>query len=285
MSSSVSALASGASPARITSASKSNLAMAFIALPRAVRRDMNVFYAFCRVVDDLADEPGLIPDERMAALEKWRQWVAGPKPGEPPLAAEVRDVIARHEIPVEHLIEIIFGCEMDVRGTVYETWEELRLYCYRVASVVGLVSIEIFGAKDPQAKSYAVDLGLALQLTNIIRDVGHDYRTDGRIYLPRADMDHFGYDIGGLALEQEDESFRALMEFEASRADVYFQKAKEGLPAADRRSLVAAEIMRSVYSRLLRKMKRDGLRTLSRRYRLTRFEKTWCVLQGWVGRG
>jgi phytoene synthase len=284
MSSSVSAAAAGVDPARITKASKSNLAMAFVALPKAVRRDMNVFYSFCRVVDDLADEPGLIPDERMAALEKWRQSVVAPQPGEPPLAAAVRDLIQRHNVPAEHLIEIIFGCEMDVRGTVYETWEDLRLYCYRVASVVGLVSIQIFGAKDPEAREYAVNLGLALQLTNIIRDAGHDYRSDGRIYLPRADMDQFGYDIGGLALEREDAAFRGLMEFEAARAEEYFERAAAALPSGDRRALVAAEIMRCVYRRLLRKMTTDGLRTLSRRYSLSRWEKIWCVLRGWFRR-
>lgn len=284
MSGSVSAVASGVNPAKIAKASKSNLAMAFIALPRPVRSDMNVFYSFCRVVDDIADEPGLIPDERMAALETWRKWVASPHPDEPPLAGQLRDVMARHHIAVEEVVEIVFGCEMDVRGTVYETWEDLRLYCYRVASVVGLVSIKIFGAKSPEAREYAINLGLALQLTNIIRDVGHDFRTDGRIYIPRSDMDQFGYDVGGLALEREDAAFHALMEFEARRAEEYFQKAAAALPMEDRRALVAAEIMRCVYARILRKMQRDGLRTLSRRYRLSRLEKIWCVLRGWFRR-
>jgi phytoene synthase len=197
----------------------------------------------------------------------------------------VRDVIERYHLPVEHFVEIIFGCEMDVRGTVYETWEDLRLYCHRVASVVGLVSIEIFGARDPQAKVYATELGLALQMTNIIRDVGEDYRTHGRIYLPRADMDEYGYDIGGLALRQEDGAFRGLMEYEADRAVHYFASAKANLPPTDRRALVAAGIMRRVYSRLLKKMQRDGLRTISQRYRLSRWEKAWCILKGYLRPG
>jgi phytoene synthase len=284
MSGSVPAVTAGATPEMITRASKSNLALAFIALPRRVRQDMRVFYSFCRVVDDLADEPGLVPDERMAALAQWRQRVTGPQPGEPPLAAQVREIIERYQLPVEHFIEIIFGCEMDVRGTLYETWADLRLYCHRVASVVGLVSIEIFGAKELESKTYATELGLALQLTNIIRDVGQDYATDGRIYLPRADMDQFDYDVGGLAMRREDEAFRGLMEFEAQRAWMHFERARAARPKADRKVLVAAEIMRAVYQRLLRKMQRDGLRTLTRRYRLTRWEKMWCVLRGWVGR-
>lgn len=270
--------------AKITQASKSNLALAFIVLPRRVRRDMNVFYSFCRVVDDLADEPGPIREERLIALAQWRQCLTASQPNEHPLAPQVRELIERCHLRIEDFIEIIYGCEMDVRGTVYETWEELRLYCYRVASVVGLVSIDIFGARDPQAKVYAENLGLALQLTNIIRDVGQDYVMDGRIYLPRADMDQFSYDTGGLALKREDASFRGLMQFEAGRALEFFEAARAAFPPADRKALAAAEIMRSVYERLLRKMQRDGFRTLTRRYRLHRWEKMWCVLRGWLGR-
>lgn len=270
--------------ALITRASKSNLALAFIVLPRRVRSDMNIFYSFCRVVDDLADEPGPIHDERLAGLALWRQCLTSPQPNEPPLAPQVRELIERRQLSVEHFIEIIYGCEMDVRGAVYETWDELRLYCHRVASVVGLVSVEIFGARDPQAKIYAEQLGLALQVTNIIRDVGHDYAMGGRVYLPRADMDQFSYDIGGLALKREDASYRGLMQFEAARAFEFFEAAHAAFPPSDRKALAAAEIMRSVYERLLRKMQRDGFRTLTRRYRLRRWEKMWCVLRGWLGK-
>jgi phytoene synthase len=284
MSDSVAAAAEGASAQKITKSSGSNLALAFIALPRRRRKDISIFYSFCRVVDDLADEPGLHFAERLRELDRWKRSLSGPVEGEPPLAEQVRDLIARYSIPIEHLVEIIFGCEMDVRGTNYETWEELQLYCHRVASVVGLVSIEIFCYTDPKTKEYAATLGLALQLTNIIRDVGIDYATNGRIYLPRADMDHFGYDIGSLALRQEDEAFRALMEFEGQRARELFDAARASLPEVDRRSMVAAEIMRCVYSSLLRKMTRTGFHVLTRRYRLGRWEKMRCVFSGWCGR-
>lgn len=273
-----------ADPAQITRASKSNLAMAFIVLPRRARRDMNVFYSFCRTVDDLADEPGLLSGERLAALAMWKDCLTAPRDREPALAAPVRELIERRGLSAEDFIEIIYGCEMDVRGTVYETWDELRLYCHRVASVVGLVSAAIFGAQEPQAKTYAAELGLALQLTNIIRDVGHDYALDGRIYLPREDMDQFGYDVGGLAVKREDASFRGLMQFEAARAFECYERARVALPESDRKALRAAEIMRRVYFRLLHKMQRDGFRTLTRRYRLTRAEKLWCILGGWLGR-
>ena len=269
---------------QITRASKSNLALAFVALPRERRRDMTTFYGFCRVVDDLADEPGLAAAERHAALDRWKASLSAPQTGEPELAAEVRALIEKYRLPVGLFLEIILGCEMDVSGTTYETWDDLRLYCHRVASVVGLVSIEIFGYTDPACRRYAVDLGLALQLTNILRDVGEDFRNGGRVYLPRADMESCGYDASRLALGKEDNAFRSLMELEAARARGFFASARAALPAADRRSMVAAEIMRAVYSRLLDKMTRDGFHIFTRRYRLSRWEKLGCVLRGRFGR-
>ena len=284
MSSSASDAAQGVSAQKITKSSGSNLALAFIALPRHRRRDISIFYSFCRVVDDLADEPGLRSEERLRELDRWKRSLGATAEGEPPLAAEVRDLMARYSIPVDYLMEIISGCEMDVRGTNYETWEQLKVYCHRVASVVGLVSIEIFGYKDPRTKTYAEMLGLALQLTNIIRDVGHDYSMNGRVYLPRVEMEQLGYDIGGLALRREDQAFRGLLEFEAARARSLYAAAREALPAVDRRAMVAAEIMRNVYSHLLLKMQRDGFHVLTKRYRLTRWEKLRCVVRGWFGR-
>lgn len=268
---------------QITRASKSNLALAFVALPPERRRDITTFYGFCRVVDDLADEPGPTVAERHAALDAWKTSLSAPQLGESPLAAEVRALIAKYRLPVEHFIEIILGCEMDVRGTTYETWDDLRLYCHRVASVVGLVSIEIFGYTDPACRQYALNLGLALQLTNIIRDVGEDYRKDGRIYLPRADVEQCGYDLDRLARGIYDEGFRRLMEFEAERARGFYASARAALPAADHRSMIAAEIMRGVYSRLLEKMARDNFRVFTQRYSLSRWQKMLCVLRGRLG--
>jgi phytoene synthase len=267
----------------ITRGSKSNLALAFIALPREVRRDIFVFYGFCRVVDDLADEPGLDREQRLAALARWKQSLSAPAAGEPPLAAQVRDLISRRSLSIEHFTEIILGCEMDVEGAVYETWEDLRIYCHRVASVVGLVSIRIFGCHDPAAETYAKELGLALQLTNIIRDVGQDYEANRRVYLPRAEMDRFDCEIANIAEGRESEPLRRLLEFQANRALGFFQSALDARPESDRRALVAAEIMRLVYFRLLSKMRRGGFRVLHHRYRLSRWEKLWCVLRGRLG--
>ena len=141
------------------------------------------------MIDDIADDPGASVAERQAALDLWKQALAQPVAGESALAPPVRALIAKYRLPVAHFLEIIAGVEMDLAGASYATWDDLRLYCHRVASVVGLVSIEIFGCRDPGARRYAEQLGLALQLTNILRDVGQDFANGGRIYLPREDLD------------------------------------------------------------------------------------------------
>jgi phytoene synthase len=253
----------------ITRSSKSNLALALITLPRDRRRDMNVFYAFCRVIDDIADDPGRNAEERRVALQQWRESLGGPIESEPSLALVVRELIAKYRLDPELLREIINGCEMDLAGARYATWEDLRQYCYRVASCVGLVSIEIFGCRNPVCRDYAIDLGLALQITNILRDVGEDFANDGRIYLPEEDMARFGYTAEDLKAGRRNEAFLALMQFEAARARSYYDSAVRALPPGERRSLVAAELMRAIYSRILAKMERDGFRVFGKRYRVS----------------
>ena len=262
----------------ITRASKSNLALAFVSLPRARRDDITVFYAWCRVIDDIADDPGETVANRRAALERWKQALAQPVAGESALAVPVRALIAKYRLGLENFLEIIAGVEMDLDGVSYATWDELRLYCYRVASAVGLVSIEIFGYRDPACKTYAVELGLALQLTNILRDVGQDFANGGRIYLPREDLARFGYTAADLAAGNRSDAFLALMRFEAERALAFYHSAQAALPPADRRSMVSAEIMRAVYRRLLDRMQRDGFHVLTRRYSLSKIEKIAIIL-------
>ena len=156
-----------------------------------------MFYTFCRLVDDIADSDTLPPEEKADLLNAWRTVLTrlpvAPVHGRPLLVDELHGLMTRYPIPAEHLLEIIAGVEMDVGGRRYETFEQLRTYCHRVASVVGLVSIEIFGYQDPSCRRYAVDLGMALQLTNIIRDVGVDLDNGGRVYLPTEDLERFGY--------------------------------------------------------------------------------------------
>ena len=270
---------SSADAEAITRASKSNLALAFVSLPPERRKDITVFYAWCRIIDDIADDPGPTIEQRQAALDLWKEALTRPMPEESPLAAPVRTLIAKYALPVAHFVEIIAGVEMDLAQTQYTTWEELRLYCHRVASVVGLISIEIFGCRDEAAKTYARELGLALQLTNILRDVGQDFANGGRIYLPADDLARFGYSRDDLAAGRRNEAFLRLMQFEAERACGFYAAAEAALPTTDRRALTAAEIMRAVYGRLLDRMERDGFRVFDRRYALSRWEKIALILR------
>jgi len=262
--------------AEITRESKSNLALAFVSLGRERRRDMTTFYAFCRVIDDIADSETVGSDEKEKQLARWRNWLRAATSDEPVLARDVRDLFAKYRIPPEMLNEIIKGVEMDLHQSTYATFSELRTYCYHVASAVGLVSIEIFGYRNAACKEYAIQLGLALQMTNILRDVGKDLEK-GRIYLPQEDFARFGYANESLRQRQYDENFIRLMEFEAGRAKEFFARAAELLPPEDRHSMVAAEIMASVYRGLLRRMETDKFRVFEKDYRLNALEKAGRV--------
>ena len=258
--------------AKITQASKSNLALAFVSLGRERRRDITAFYAFCRVIDDIADDADLPADEKQRRLSEWRHWLRAPGPDESPVATEMRVVMRKYAIGPEMLDEIIAGVEMDLTIHRYQTFDELRVYCYRVASAVGLVSIEIFGYRNPACKEYAVQLGLALQTTNIIRDVGKDLDA-GRIYLPQEDLARFNYSEKELQSRQYNDRFVNLLQFEADRAHGFFSRAAELLPNEDRRSMVAAEIMASIYLGLLRRMELDKFRVFEKQYSLNKLEK------------
>jgi 15-cis-phytoene synthase len=258
--------------ATITRQSKSNLALAFISLGRERKRDITVFYAFCRVIDDIADSADLSVVEKRVRLEKWRQILRAGESGEPLLARDVRGLIEKYSLPVSMFEEIIAGVEMDLSILRYATFEELRVYCYRVACAVGLVSIEIFGYRNPSCKHYAIELGLALQMTNIIRDVGKDLQ-DGRIYLPQEDLARFNYSETELQDRQYNESFVRLMQFEAARARDFFSRAAAVLPFQDRRAMAPAEIMASIYRGLLRQMELDKFRVFEKEYRLSKLEK------------
>jgi len=258
--------------ATITRQSNSNLALAFISLGRERRRDITIFYAFCRVIDDIADSSGLSVAAKRLRLAEWRNMLRAAAPGEPALARDVRALIDKYSLSPDMLEEIITGVEMDLSISRYATFDELRVYCYRVASVVGLLSIEIFGYRNLACKEYAIQLGLALQMTNIIRDVGKDLRA-GQIYLPQEDLARFDYSEAALQNRQYNERFIRLMKFEAARAREFFVRAAVLLPPEDRRSMVAAEIMSSVYRGLLRRMESDNFRVFEKEYRLNKLEK------------
>ena len=243
----------GSLSASLTRKSRSNFYYAFLSLPRARREALYAVYAFCRTVDDVADLGG-DPTAQRAGLARWRMDVArcfepGPVP-EHPIARQLRDAVRAYPIPRAALEAIIDGCEMDLQRVRYETAEDLYPYCYRVASAVGLCCIEIFGYTDPQAREYAVQLGTALQLTNIIRDVGSDAK-DGRVYLPQRDLKEFGVTETDLVAGRYDERFVRLMEHQAARAREFYAAARAAFPMVDTRSLVPAEIMGRIYRALL----------------------------------
>jgi len=263
--------------AAITKASKSNLALAFVALPPARRQDITTFYAFCRLVDDIADDPDLPVAEKRRRITLWRESLSDTFAGEPPIATTLREIIRKYMIQRAHFEEILDGVEMDLDPRRYESFEDLRTYCYRVASVVGLVSIEIFGYRNPVCKEYAVELGMALQLTNILRDVREDWENGGRIYLPLEDLARFQYTPGDLANRVHDDRFLRLMNFEADRAATFYNKAAALLPPEDRRSMTPARIMAEVYGRILRKMRAEGFRVFEKRYRLGTWRKAAIV--------
>ncbi len=256
----------------ITRASKSNLALAFLAMRGSRRRDITLFYAFCRLIDDIADDRARDAATKRRQLNEWRRSLREAFAGEPPLATSVRELMRRYPITPEMLEEIIAGVEMDIEHQRYATFEELRVYCYRVASAVGLVSIEIFGYTNPRCREYAVALGLALQMTNIIRDVGVDLDA-GRIYLPAEDLARFHYTEHDLRQRAHGRRFISLMNFEAARARSFFAEAKRQLPPEDGRAMLPAEIMRSVYETLLGRMERDNFRVFEKTYRLGRMAK------------
>jgi len=257
--------------------SKSNLALAFVVLPPERRQDITTFYAFCRLVDDIADDPDLAVAEKRRRISLWRESLSDTFAGEPAIAPAVRELIRKYMIQPSYFGEILNGVEMDLEPRRYETFEELQTYCYRVASAVGLVSIEIFGYRNVACKEYAVALGIALQLTNILRDIHEDWKNGGRIYLPLEDLERFQYSAIDLAGGVTNDRFLRLMNFQADRASSYYQKAAALLPPEDRRSMTPARIMAEVYGRILRKMRSEGFRVFEKRYKLGTLRKAAIV--------
>ena len=245
------------------------------------RQAITALYAFCREVDDVVDE---CHDLTLAQtkLEWWRQEVGRVYSGTPthPVGHALKDVLQRFRLPQEQLLEIIDGMAMDLSQTRYLDFKGLQLYCYRVASVVGLLAAEIFGYQDRQTLKYAHDLGLAFQLTNIIRDVGEDARR-GRIYLPIEDLQRFNVPAKDLLEARYSEQFRELMAFQAERAEKFYDQAFAQLPAVDRKAQRPGLVMAAIYRTLLREIARDGFMVLDRRTSLTPLRKVWLAGSTW----
>lgn len=270
-----------ASSIQIARQSRSNLAFALVCLPRERKRDMITFYAFCRMVDDIADDENLTVDERKQRLEQWSKAVLAGDGWRHPVLAETLPLAAKYSFDTTLLAEIIDGVSSDLTRNRYESIDELLGYCYKVASVVGLVSIKIFGHQNSACRDYAIHLGYALQLTNILRDVGQDARELGRIYLPLEDLRQFGLGESDILESRYDERFVALMEFEYQRARHFYDLAAAELPAEDRQSMIAAEMMGQVYREILEKLRRHRFRVFDRRLRLNPIRKG-LILGGYL---
>lgn len=271
--------------ASITQKSASNLALAFVLLPKAKRDGMTALYAFCREVDDVADEESVPVEQRRTQLAAWREDIRRACAGEPPsfpVNRELQPVIAKHQLPFALFDELIQGVEMDLDIKRYETFAELEQYCYRVASVVGLLSIEIFGYRNPACRAYADYLGKALQLTNILRDVRTDAER-GRIYLPLAELRRFGVTPEEILRFEYSDRFEKLAESIAARARHFYHLARQTLPQEDRRSMVAAELMGTVYWKLFRKLESKRFHVLGPKpTRLSKGHKLLLVARSWV---
>lgn len=268
--------------ADITRRSSSNFYYAFMLLPAERRRALNAVYAFCRFIDDIADDETIT--EPAVMLARWRDELHRVFAGTPTRAVgrALADNVDRFGIQRKYFDEIIDGVEMDLTRRRYESFDELDLYCRRVASAVGLICIEIFGYRNSATRTYAEKLGLAFQLTNIIRDV-HEDASRGRIYLPLEDLRRFEVTETEVLEGVYSDRFRRLMAFEAERAREFYRSAAAVLPREDRRSMLSAEAMRLIYSALLEQIIRSDYRVFGRRHRLSTPRKLYLVGRAWAG--
>ena len=262
--------------------SGSSFYYSFLFLPPDRRRAITALYAFCREVDDVVDE-GLDPQVAGPKLAWWRAEVANYAAGNPQHPVTKALSVFRKQFSVDEarLLEIIDGMEMDLTQSRYLDWPNLERYCHRVAGVVGLLAAGIFGYTDARTLDYARSLGIAFQLTNIIRDVGEDARKN-RIYLPMDEMKRFGVTAADILNARETPEFGKLMEFEGQRAREHYAKAFAALPAADRKAQRAGLIMAAIYRTLLDEIEADGFRVLTRRTSLTPLRKLWLAWKTWV---
>ena len=262
--------------------SGSSFYYSFMFLPPNRRRAITALYAFCREVDDVVDE---CQDQQIAAtkLAWWRLELDRLYAGQPdhPVTRALKPVLEEFNLPREQLLEIIDGMEMDLQQTRYLDFTALSLYCYRVASVVGLLAAEIFGFEDRATQKYAHDLGMAFQLTNIIRDVGEDARR-GRVYLPLDELKRFEVPVADILNARHSDNFRRLMEFQIERAEQYYAQALGALPAIDRKAQRPGLMMAAIYRTLLDEIKRDGCMVLNQRTSLTPLRKLWIAWRTWM---
>jgi len=267
---------------KLARAASSNFYYSFLLLPRAERRAIKDVYAFCRLLDDVVDEDhkGRNP---YAELDEWRNEVEAIFQGVPSteFGEQLLVSVEEFELPKQPFLDLIDGMEMDLKWHSYQTFADLREYCYRAASAVGLICIEIFGYESARTREYAVNLGLALQLTNILRDLKED-TARGRIYIPIEDLERVGYSERELRENLYNAPFIELMKFEHSRAKTYFAKAAGSLPEQDRASMFAAEIMSAIYKELLEQIPKVQFNVFRNRLAVSKTRRLQIALSIWL---
>lgn len=255
-----------------------NFYYAFLTLPRPARRSICALYAYCRLLDDLADDEGT-PREKEAAIQavhrRFHQSLAGES--DDPIMIALKDTIHRYQIDVRHIDEITQGVLQDLTVSRYATFEELKAYCYLVSSAVGLASLPIFGYTSPKAHAAAIDMGVAMQLTNVLRDISED-AASGRIYLPTEDLIRFGVDERELARATPTRNVRALIAFQVDRAEEYFQRARALFAYLPRRSRPCPMVLLGVYHRILREIRNREYDPMSQRITLPRGRRAWLAI-------
>jgi phytoene synthase len=262
----------------ITRKSKTNFLYSFSLLPKEKNEAVNTVYAFCRKTDDIVDDEKISSESRFSNLREWREEFKRSLKDESKfkLLNRVSRVIKKFNIPAEPFLLLIDGMELDLKKKRYATFAELYAYCYSVASTVGLMCIEIFGYKKPETKEFAVNLGIAMQLTNILRDIKSDSER-GRIYLPLEDLNKFDYSEEELISGIYNKNFYDLMKYEAERAKYYYEKANSYLTKEDKGLMFSARIMQHIYFRILKKIERNNYNVFSGKMRISKLKKLFIT--------
>lgn len=266
----------------ITKSSNTSFYYSFSLLPKQKREAIHAVYAFCRFTDDIVDDE-MDEQRKTLRLRRWRMELGRALQGVStyPILNQLSGTARRFKIPVDHFYDLIRGMEMDLTKHRYRTFDELREYCFLVASTVGLMCRKIFGYRNESTKDYAINLGIALQLTNILRDVKDDAEK-GRIYLPQEDMARFGYSEEDLLNFRYTPAFVELMRFECDRARYYFDAARDALLDEDKRFFFAARIMWSIYAHLLRRIEHSNYNVFERRISISKLLKLLITFRYWL---
>lgn len=267
---------------RIAKSRANNFYYAFLTLPLIKRKAIFATYAFCRICDDISD--GDLPDDRKkTSLSHTRRLLAESRIGNvaDPVFTALSDTATNFNIPNQYFVDIIDGVEMDLTWTQFHNFEELKTYCLRVASSVGLICIEIFGYCDPKAKEYAIDMGLAMQLTNILRDIKED-ASRGRIYIPLDELMSHGYSTEEITNGSYNDAFKKLMSFQAKRAKSYFANSQHLIPTLTPRSQACVAILHQVYAKLLDRIEATGFNVFDERISLSQPEKLYMMTKLWM---